>query len=440
MNDRGRPRVRSRTATSVTCPNDQNLIAVARPRAVPATPPPQPPLTDRHGHPRRRCRASAATSRWRARESAPTTSSSTPGRVASGNRGPPEPGQGRRHPRRSRRRLRAAQHDRAPRGRARHLRARDRRLRPRPLQGLLQRGVRPSSASRPTTASIQRLRDRGPAATPAIYPGAAPDTGEQTDETGGPRYNTEIAPLRHAPQHRRATRGRRRTPSHVHNNDFYDNALGFTTDVFTAAGHPGFPQDSDLIENNEFYSNNFNPFIDQPDDRRHPDHSRVRSAPGCGSRAATTTSSATTASGTTGAAARCSSPCPTRSSAGPPPTATPQPGCDPTESRTSYRNEFHGNVMGQAPDGTPIRTGSTSGGTSGPAGNTDNCWYDNTGKDGTAASVTSTPTPLPSDCNGSLAGTPLGGEQVAELLTCLDAPRQPGGSCPWFTTPPKPAP
>ena len=28
----------------------------------------------------------------------------------------------------------------------------------------------------------------------------------------------------------------------VHHNNIYDNALGFTTDVFTAAGHPGFPR------------------------------------------------------------------------------------------------------------------------------------------------------------------------------------------------------
>jgi hypothetical protein len=29
---------------------------------------------------------------------------------------------------------------------------------------------------------------------------------------------------------------------HVNHNDFYDNANGFTTDVFTAPGHPGFPR------------------------------------------------------------------------------------------------------------------------------------------------------------------------------------------------------
>jgi len=47
----------------------------------------------------------------------------------------------------------------------------------------------------------------------------------------------------------------------VHHNQLYDNTQGFSTDVFTAPGHPGFPQDSDLIENNYFYSNNFNTYL-----------------------------------------------------------------------------------------------------------------------------------------------------------------------------------
>jgi hypothetical protein len=71
-----------------------------------------------------------------------------------------------------------------------------------------------------------------------------------------------------------------------------------------------------------------------------------------------------------------------------------------------------------------------------------NCWYNNTGKDGTAASVTGTPSPtapppnnLPSDCNNSpLMGGNGPDGQTSELLDCnTGAP-----SCPWFTTPPKP--
>ena len=51
----------------------------------------------------------------------------------------------------------------------------------------------------------------------------------------------------------------------LHHNNLYDNANGFTTDVFTASGHPGFPQDSDLLEKNKFYSNNFNPYLASSD-------------------------------------------------------------------------------------------------------------------------------------------------------------------------------
>ncbi|MDP9189896.1 MAG: hypothetical protein M3O25_11660, partial [Actinomycetota bacterium] len=58
---------------------------------------------------------------------------------------------------------------------------------------------------------------------------------------------------------------------------------------------------------------------------------------------------------------------------------------------------------------------------------------------GTAASVTSEPANLPSDCSNSPGGGPLA-PQTAELLICLDSPQTPGGVCPWFTTPPKPSP
>ena len=113
-----------------------------RPRDRDRQGPPQPPRAGPPRHPRTPAPASAATSRSRARASAPTTSSSTAARVASGNGGADRRGQGRRHPRRPRRRLRAAQRHGPPRQRARHLRARVRRLPARPLQGLLRRRVR----------------------------------------------------------------------------------------------------------------------------------------------------------------------------------------------------------------------------------------------------------------------------------------------------------
>src|SRR5262249_14267302 len=93
----------------------------------------------------------------------------------------------------------------------------------------------------------------------ALYPGASADLGDAVDPNHGdvlPRYGTEIhnCDMHHSAAGYSGTDG---NAVWVHNNEFYDNTLGFTTDVFTAPGHPGSPQDSDLIENNNFHSNNF---------------------------------------------------------------------------------------------------------------------------------------------------------------------------------------
>jgi hypothetical protein len=126
----------------------------------------------------------------------------------------------------------------------------------------------------------------------------------------------------------------------------------------------------------------------------------------------------------------------------------PPLGTTPAYSATSYRNKFFDNQMGQAPNGSASPNGvdfwwdqggiivdTTPGYTSG------NCWYNNTGSNGTAGSVTGLPSPggappdnLPSSCeNSPLPGAQDG--QVTELLNCMGI-GAPG--CPWFTTPPKP--
>jgi hypothetical protein len=96
-----------------------------------------------------------------------------------------------------------------------------------------------------------------------IYPGSSADVGEETAEPAE-RFSTE---LRRCDMHHSALgySGTAANAVYVHDNNFYDNALGFSTDVFTAAGHPGFPQDSDLIERNNFFSNNFNPYVEGSD-------------------------------------------------------------------------------------------------------------------------------------------------------------------------------
>ena len=296
----------------------------------------------------------------------------------------------------------------------------------------------------------------------AIYPGATADLGDAVPPDQR-RYGTE---LRNCDMHHSAAgySGTDANAVWVHHNEFYDNTLGFTTDVFTAPGHPGFPQDSDLIENNNFHSNNFNLYL-----------------PVCGPGASP---------GPYGPNQGCSDVVPTvpepvgtglwiaggnhnviRNNhfwdnwrrgtmlfsvpdqfvcgpAGVDPTLLA--GCEPTKAppSTSYNNEFYGNVMGQAPNGTKARNGTDFWWDSFPS-NTGNCWHDNTGINGDRASLTafppigpaagqSVPPFLPENCANSV-GTG-GPAQEAELLGCFAdfTFGPPADTCDWFRTPPKP--
>jgi len=228
----------------------------------------------------------------------------------------------------------------------------------------------------------------------------------------------------------------------VSHNNFYDNSLGFTTDVFTAAGHPGFPQDGNVIEYNNFYSNNFNsfeegsdvaPFIGAPvgtglwlaggndnvvRGNRFYDNWRrglmlfaVPDATVCGPVLGDTT--------------------------------TPIPGCSPLGISTSYRNKFSGNIMGVSPTGAVMPNGTDFWWDSFPT-NTGNCWWGNTAAPG--KKVTSNGI-LPNCANGTLPGTSIGLGNViaeAELVACLAGytiSGYPTGEpliCSWPKTPSKP--
>jgi hypothetical protein len=302
-----------------------------------------------------------------------------------------------------------------------------------------------------------------------IYPGSAPDTGEQGVAEQGieQRYNTEIT---RCDMHHNAAgySGTAANAVWLHNNDFYDNALGFTTDVFTAAGHPGFPQDSDLLENNEFYDNNFNPYLEEcegpsPSDNYDPEN------PTCSDIDPTIPVPVGTGMWIAGGnnnevrnnhfwdnwrrgamlftvpdAFVCGDASPTNP-------GNQQHGCDETEVNTSYRNEFYGNVMGRTPGDVADPNGvdfwwDRFPGTQPPPNG--NCWYDNVGMDGTRDTLTaeppvgpvpdtSVPGFLPEDCSTSIGTS--GASAEAELLGCLAQFDQgvPAG-CTWFTTPPEP--
>ncbi len=445
VNDRGNTGANSYRYIA-ECPNDQNLISVLGREPGPDLPP-QPPLGDRHGIPDEgaciRCNLQLEGSGI-----SPDDVIVDAGRVESGNGGPADP--------------------------AKDVGIRADRADGFVLANMTVRHV-PSTASTPHEVDGYRLErfktfqaeeygvlaftsdhglmsdcDSKSSGDSSLYPGSAPDSGEQTQEAGGPRYNTEI---RRCDMHHSAAgySGTAANAVWVHHNDFYDNALGFTTDVFTAAGHPGFPQDSDLIEDNEFYYNNFNPYVDQPGDDDIDPTIPVPVGTGlwiAGGNNNTFRNNRVWDNwrrGTMLFAVPDVLVCgPTNGTAG-----EQVFGCDPLEINTSHRNKFHDNIMGQNREGQPDPNGTDFWWDSFP-GNLNNCWYDNVGKDGTRASLTSEPPQnpvaglsvplfLPEDCATSIGA--VGAFQEVELLACfanfdLGAPTP----CNWFETPTEPAP
>jgi hypothetical protein len=231
----------------------------------------------------------------------------------------------------------------------------------------------------------------------------------------------------------------------IDHNNFYDNALGLTTDVFTAPGHPGFPQQGNLLEDNNFYSNNFNPFIEGSDVRPF-----IPAPVGTGLWFAGGNDNIVRGNhfwdnrrrGTMLFAVPDATVC------GPSPVGsdTPVPGCDETSTTTSFNNSFTENVMGVAADGTAKPNGVDFWWDSFP-GNTGNCWWGNIPAAG--ATITSSPASLPA-CNGGKdpsssvgTGALLNEAELVGCLVGLTAGTYPQGIaalCPWTNTPPQPAP
>jgi hypothetical protein len=441
-NDRGESGAVS-YAYQYHCPNDQNLIAVLG-REPAADPPPNPPREDRHGIPDLgpcvRCNFQMEGSGV-----SPDDVIVDGGRVASGDHGPADP-------------------------------VKDVGIRGDRADGFVLRNVKVRHVGEHGIYVLESdgyLLDRFKAfynneygvltfvedhglmqnceaagsGDSGLYPGAGAETGNQRDTSIYPdfRYSQE---MRDCDSHHNASgySGTDGNATHVHHNDFYDNALGFTTDVFTAPGHPGFPQDSDLIEDNNFYSNNFNPYVDGSDVEPSvpvPVGTGLWIAGGNDNVVRNNHFWNNWRRGTMVFAV------PDQVVCGPAGVDPSQlAGCNPTAvpPSTSYRNQFYGNVMGRAPDGTvqpngtgDVTTGRTDFWWDQYLGNTGNCWHDNTGKDGTASSVTSTPPSplLPSGCDSSSMGT-VGPQQEPELLNCLADITFDTSTCPWFTTPSKP--
>jgi hypothetical protein len=279
----------------------------------------------------------------------------------------------------------------------------------------------------------------------AVYPGGAPDTGSQVDPRfyGSPRLNQTIThcDLYHNNLGYSGTMG---NATHVIDNNFWGNATGLATDSFYAGGHPGFPQDSGVYENNRFWSNNFNIYATDSDVKSAtPVPIGVGILIGGGNddtirgnwiwdnwRRGTMLVAVPDAISCLG--------------------DITTPHCVPEHvSQTSQGDHYYDNNMSRTPDGKPSPNGVDFWWDEFP-GNQGDCWYSNRGADGREASLTSDPPMppvtgvsipkfLPMDC-GSSVGV---GDAVKEgmLMRCLAAVGSgtwDGDLCDWFAMPAKP--
>jgi hypothetical protein len=421
-NDKGQTGALS-YAYQVECPNDQNLIAVIGRR--PGGPAPQPPLDDRHGIPNLgpciRCNLQMEGSGVSADDVVIDA-----GRVASGNHGPANPVKdvGIRADRADGFVLRKVT--------ARH--AREHGIYVLETEGYLLekfKGFWNEEYDVLTfVADFGLIRDceTAGAGDAGLYPGGAPETGEQVVAPDHFRYNQRITrcDTHHNTLGYSGTDG---NAIHFDHNNVYGNALGFSTDVFTASGHPGFPQDSDLIEHNRFYSNNFNPYRPGSDvlpTLLSPVGTGLWIAGGNNNIVRNNFFYDNWRRGLMLFGVPDSFVCDT-------PSDPDVPGCDPSQTNTSHRNRFFNNIMGRTPS-AKIRPNGKDFWWDNVEGQLNNCWQGNRGKIGTAASLTSLPTALPSDCAASEGADPaFTNAQQGELLNCVSA-----GPCNWPQTPPKP--
>lgn len=223
----------------------------------------------------------------------------------------------------------------------------------------------------------------------------------------------------------------------VHDNKFHDNATGLTTDSF-AQGHPGMPQECVKWENNEIYSNNFNPFTQERQDycRRTPFEQReveivcpqFQTAVGTGILIGGGNRNLIRSNriwdNWRWGALLIGVPAAVRNENDP-----------DRQDDTSHGNRFLDNVMGTAEDGSARPNGLDFKWDSQGARN---CWERNSSKSGAARQ--SDPGSLPT-CPGSSAVQPANGAVVAPLAACTAwdpyENTDPVG-CDWFTTPPKP--
>ena len=298
-----------------------------------------------------------------------------------------------------------------------------------------------------------------------VYPGAAPETGEQADLAfyrDAPRINTVVknCDMRGSVL---AYSGSMGNAVRITKNHIYGNQTGISTDTISASGHPGYPADSVKIDHNYIYSNNLNLYTG---DNPPPPVEPVIGVPiGAGviwpgHNNGKVHDNWIFDNWRYGALLL----------AIPDFVVTPEGNVDPGVScqmqgafSTSCNNRYFDNHMGRKPKGFEFPSAinrfdvahgdlddkSMPNGTDfwwdEQVGSTGNCWFDNTGSDGTAASITGPgagepPDDLPSDCatsSGSGDGVKFG-----MLVDCSTWEQGQTGAdhpaCEWFQMPPEP--
>jgi hypothetical protein len=294
-----------------------------------------------------------------------------------------------------------------------------------------------------------------------IYPGAAPETGEQADRSfypDAPRINTVVrnCDMRGSVLAYSGSMGNAVRITHSH---IYDNTAGISTDTVSAAGHIGFPADGVQIDHNYIYSNNLDLFASNP-----PVEPVVGVVPvGTGIFWAGHNNGRVHDNwiwdNWRNAAFLLSVP---DSLVTPESTVHPGGSCKQPGLSTSCGNRFFDNRLGRVPKSfRPFKAmrkfGNKIGAVRGRAPNgvdfwwdegglgsvVGNCWYDNVGPNGKPGSVTGPGVgdgadELPSNCAQSLGRGDSA--KVAYLLSCFlaregDAPPE---QCDWYTLPSKP--
>jgi hypothetical protein len=283
-----------------------------------------------------------------------------------------------------------------------------------------------------------------------VYPGGAPDTGAQRDASFYPerRLNQTITgcDLHHNNMGSSGTMG---NAVHIVRNNYYGNASGIVTDSFYAGGHPGFPQDSGVYEDNNVYSNNFNVYGPQSDVA-----SRTAVPIGVGVLIAGGNDDAVLRNhiydnwrrGTMLVAVPDAISCAPTPSEGAPPCA-PQ-----GAATTSQRDHYYENQMGRSPSGKVMPNGVDFWWDEFPS-DAGNCWdKTNRGSDGNPGTFTTDPPRAPGDatlpgfmpvqdCDSPTNSGKGNPQKEAVLLSCAEEVQGRSNdqqACDWFVPPAKP--